>query len=117
MAMAFVIVVAVAVVAIVVPERAAAVEIVTANPIGAAWIEFAAMAAVRAAAEQTMPRLVKKIRSFSTARLTRILAASSLAPRAALISFMLLPSKKRRATASWSDSLNPAIATSRRGAI
>jgi hypothetical protein len=55
---------------------------------GAAWTEFAEIAAVRAAAEQTIPRLVKKIRSFSTARLTRILVASSLAPRAAPISFI-----------------------------
>src|SRR4051812_21551621 len=115
-AMAFVAVV-VAVVAIAVPERAAAVETETANPIGAAWTALAEMTAVRAAVEQTIPRLVKKRRSFSTARFTRILVASSLAPRAAPISFMLLSSKNRSATASWSASLNPAIAASRIGAI
>src|SRR6185436_12444754 len=63
------------------PSAIATAVAVFARTAGAAWTEFSEMASVRAAAGKAMPRRVKKIRSFSTARLTRILTASSLVPR------------------------------------
>ena len=76
MAMALV-AVAVAVVAMVVPARAAAVEIVTASPTGAAWTALAEMTTTSPLAPTVTPRLAKNSRRRSTARLTRFCAASS----------------------------------------
>src|SRR5271154_2825470 len=62
---------------------------------GAAWTEWAAITPAITTPVDLTPRLVKNFRNFSSARLTRILAASSLAPMAAPTSRKFLPSKKR----------------------
>jgi len=67
--------------ATVVPFTAVA-EMVTAKLAGAACTELAATAPAMTVADNVTPRLVKIFRSFSSARVTRILAASSLAPSA-----------------------------------
>ena len=77
----------------------AVMEIVVAKPTGAAWTELAETAPAMAVVELT-PRLVKNFRSFSSARFTRILAASSLAPSAAPTSAKFLFSKNRSTSAS-----------------
>jgi len=59
--------VAVAVVARVVPARAAAVEIVTANPTGAAWTALEEMTTTSPLAPTVTPRLKKNARRRSTA--------------------------------------------------
>ncbi len=71
MAIAFV-VMAVAVVTAVVPAKVAAVEMVTANPTGAAWTALAETTATSPLAPIVTPRLAKNSRSRSTARLTRL---------------------------------------------
>ena len=53
-------------------------------------------------AVETTPRLVKNFRSFSSARFTRILAASSLVPNAAPTSAQFWFSKYRSTMALWS---------------
>ena len=57
---------------------------------GAAWKELAEIDSEMVAAVEVTPCFRKKARSFSTARPTRILAASSLLPRELPTSFMLL---------------------------
>ena len=71
----------VAVVTRVVPANAAAVEMVTANPTGAAWTALAEMTTTSPLAPTVTPRLAKNSRRRSTARLTRFCAASSDVPR------------------------------------
>ena len=80
MAMALV---TVAVVARVVPASAAAVEIVTAKPTGAAWTALAETALAMAAPVSVTPRLAKMPRSFSSARAVRLCTASSRTPSSA----------------------------------
>src|SRR5258708_1754618 len=51
-----------------------------ANPAGAAWTDQVETAPQITAAGSATPRRAKNFRIFSTARLTRILAASSVVP-------------------------------------
>ena len=85
--------VALTVVAMLVPARATAVEMVTANPAGAAWTALAEMATTSPLAPTVTPRLAKNWRRRSTARLTRLCAASSVVPRVYAISRADLRSK------------------------
>ncbi|HEX3855811.1 MAG TPA: hypothetical protein VHY30_00770 [Verrucomicrobiae bacterium] len=69
------------------------------------------------AAVELTPRFVKNFRSFSSARFTRIFAASSLAPKVAPTSAKVLFSKNRSTSASWSFEPSFPIAPSSNGAI
>ena len=105
-----------AVVVMVPPESAAAV-MAAASPAGAACTEFAETAPTIAAAESATPLLVKNWRSFSTARFTRMRAASSRIPNDAPTCCKSLPSKYRSTTASCSFLPRQLSASSSNGAI
>ena len=75
------------------PLASATAVAVFASVAGAIRTELAEIVSAMVAVVESTPRLAKKCRNFSSARFTRFLAASSLAPKRGTDFIQLRPSK------------------------